>query len=318
MNLVCYFYSLSKAGKEATLRQIGDEVDGYRHLEYDALRQQFNRDRKALAARGFYIECEQNRYYLSDRSRPLPKIDFASDEKIALATMIRALEKGRGLLFEEDVRTAALKIALKSKIIGGRDEPDVSISLFHLADERESELLDLVTTAINRRKRIQFEYQAPTEPQPGTRTVEPYALFFREGNIYLVARSSGKRPHVYRFDRMRDARFVSEGDGAEYEIPEDFDVATFAERKPWQYEEKKPTVVRVWFSPAVAHLARRQFDESRVVGEGPEGIVIELDVTSPRRFLRAILAYGAEARILEPASLVDDVMKRLDVLEQGL
>lgn len=320
VNLVLF---LLQARGPVPIRVIGEKVDGYTDCpSHDALRQKLHRDKEELARMGFHIQYVQDGegYVLSPESSPLPEIRFTSDERLAFALMLRALEGGRGFPFEEEARAAALKIALGANIEldEARAGGDELFAVFDVASDAERDALAFLSEALTARRRVRFQYQ-PVSANEGERIVEPFGVGFREGRWYLVGRCPDGEVRIFRTDRMRDLTFAEGSQDDEFDVPTDFEVGRYLEREPWLFEDHEPTTAVVWFSPTVARLAAQRFRGATVQSWGDDGsVTLAIPVTSSRRFLRFVLSFGTDARIVEPDSFIELMREAIDALEGTL
>ena len=96
-------------------------------------------------------------------------------------------------------------------------------------------------------------------------------------------------------------------------VPKDVDLRTIVAQTVTEVSAT-PTVgqARVWVADGRATALRRagRRVDARQLG-GRDGEVIELDISSGDQLARDIAGYGADALVLEPQSLRDDVLARL-------
>lgn len=318
MNLVCYLY---KKGQPVTIQEIKDKVRGYSHSPSDdALRQMLHRDRAELENMGIYVTYVADEgYCVDEKSKYLPKIKFNPDEKLALIAMIRAHEKGKGFLFEEDLRSAAVKISLQTDILKELEEEDPRYGVFFLVEPEEENKLELLYVAMEKKKKIVFSYRPPSASKSSRRIACPLGLFFRDGSWYLAANIEEIGVRVFRLDRMKDIEMMNpEEREDEYDIPPDFEISVFADKKPWMYEEASPLVAKLKFNPKLSVLAQREFTDAEIIEETTKGLILRVKVTSPKRFLRKVLEFGADVEIIEPFELRHMLIKKMQTLKEAL
>lgn len=318
MNLVCFLY---KKFRPVSINEIREKIRGYTDApSEEALRQRLHRDKAELEKMGIFIKyIPDEGYTIDDRSKLLPEIRFNPDEKLVLMTMIKSLEKGKGFLFEEDLRTASMKISLRAGIYDEAKENLPGLGLFSLVEPEEEEKIDILLQAVEHRKKITFLYQPPASETVSRKEVSPLGLFFRGGSWYLVGLTKGGEKRIYRLERMKDLKYVSpEGPGNEYDIPDGFDISSFADRKPWLMEEVRPFKARVFFDSKVWVVALREFQGAKVVEKRDNGVLVEIEVSSIKGFIRNLLKYGADATVIEPEELRKLVLERIQKLKESL
>ncbi len=315
MNLVCFLYKISRP---ATINEIRSRVRGYTSApSEEALRQRLHRDKAELEKMGIYIRYVPDEgYTVDDRSKLLPEIHYTPDEKLVLMTMIRSLEKGKGFLFEEDLRTAAMKISLGAGIYQVNENELPELGFFSLVEPEEEEKITFLLSAVEHRKRIKFLYQPPASETVSKREVAPLGLFFRGGSWYLVGLIRTGEERVYRLERMKELEYIfPAGHGGEYEIPEGFDISIYANRKPWTMEETRPFKVRVFFSSKVWVMGLREFQGAKIIEKRNNGTLLEIEVSSTKGFIRNLLKYGADATVVEPDWIKKQVVERIEKLK---
>lgn len=163
-------------------------------------------------------------------------------------------------------------------------------------DPHGNGIVALVRDAAAERRCLRFAYLKPGDPEPEPRLVAPYALVFSRGHWYAVGHSEEAGAiRAFRLDRVLEA----DSTGETFEVPGDFDVADYLEGESvFHAGEELEAVVR--YSPRIA----RWMAEREPVEECPDGsVVVRHRVADPRWIVRHVLAYGAEAELLEPVEL---------------
>jgi predicted DNA-binding transcriptional regulator YafY len=100
-------------------------------------------------------------------------------------------------------------------------------------DRREPEPpadpLDLISEALARRKAVSFEHADAPHRGSGRRTVEPYGLYFADGEWRVAGRDRGEHAvGDYRVRDMAGVRLASPAGGWDYVIPADFNLRVHA------------------------------------------------------------------------------------------
>jgi proteasome accessory factor C len=177
------------------------------------------------------------------------------------------------------------------------------------APDLQLAMLAILHAAFEARRVVQLAYQRPTDTQPGTRRVRPYALVRADANVYMVAwceRATELR--VFRLDRVTAA--VTTDDT--FTVPADFALAQVLQHgHVFAREERPDDTLVVRYSPQVA----RWVAERTGLTAAPDGT---LDVAYPLAdeawAVRHLLQYGPDAVVLSPASLRERVVSVLDAL----
>ena len=182
----------------------------------------------------------------------------------------------------------------------------------------DSTVFDVLSESVALRKRLTFTYHSMERDETSQRTVEPYGLVFLTGHWYLVARdtkANGMRQ--FRVSRIRDAKMAARPQHADFDIPEGFDLSTYASsRRAWELGNGDHETVFVAFRGD-----RGLVTQGRQLGDDLPGTleatvaaqVAVLAVTHTVRtfrvrrrdtFLRWLMSFGGEAHPLAPSEIV--------------
>jgi len=156
--------------------------------------------------------------------------------------------------------------------------------------------------ACRARRVVEFRYVKPGEADEEQRRVRPYVLAGAEGHWYLLGwceRAEAVR--AFRLDRMVEAGPTGP-DGA-FEVPEDFDPdAWLGDGRlflPGEAVEEVEVAVR--YSAAIARWILEREADAEAEADG--AVVVKHRVADPDWLVRHVLQYGAEAEVIEPASM---------------
>ncbi|MBK7784516.1 MAG: WYL domain-containing protein [Gemmatimonadetes bacterium] len=230
-----------------------------------------------------------NGFTLSSRGAFRRPLRFSHDEALALLVGLAGL-RGAGAL--------AGKLGAGFAAAPPVTEVERSWAMGPTPAEPVAPLLALFRRARDERRKVELRY-CGSRGEPSSRIVHPHQVVQAGRAWYVVAWCERARaPRHFRVERVLGARALEEG---------------FEPRK----ELRRVTRVRdllaadgavtatVAFSPVIARWIRELYPEG---SEGPDGrYLVRLPVADPRWLAREILQYGAEAEVLEPASLRDFV-----------
>ena len=155
-----------------------------------------------------------------------------------------------------------------------------------------------------------FGYRT-SQGKVGERTVDAFAMVFRRGHWYLVGHDRDRA----ELRAFRLSRFTTEitdvGEGQE--PPDGFKATDHVEAGPWAAAGEDTAVVT--FSPAVAWWATGSFAGAEPDGEDADGWVrVRVPVADEDSLAGIVLQFGPDALVHEPASLRDEVIRRLEAL----
>jgi proteasome accessory factor BC len=351
LSLISY---LMAERRPVTALEIRRDVEGYSGMNEDAFARRFYADRSELESLRIALTverptdgaAEQENYSLRPENFHLPPIAFTDKELAALQTAL-------SLLDGEFAYAEPLRLALQ-QITWGRPSPlrspeqrSVALGITASAGGHElSARLAKIETAIFRNKTITFDYYTMARDETGPRRVDPYHLLFQGGQFYLLGYAHEREAiRVFRLSRIRGK--VSYATKAEHDFrrPEDFDPRSYARRADWQLGERMDTA-EVLVSERIAWQVQRHFGrygEIHALGDDAVGadrsdsvetgehtgaqraalegvevgggdIVFTTEYSSPRTIVAWVLGLGANARLLGPPELIDELGRRVELL----
>jgi len=314
--------------------EIKQDVEGYSEMNDDAFARRFYADRAELEALGINLKVEKppegyfeaELYTLPPENFYLPPIEFDDSELAALQTALVLLD-GR-FAYAEPLRLALQQLSWgRPSPLSSPEHSSVAVAVTASAGSRElSQRLAKVETAISRRKTIEFDYYSIERNEVSKRKVDPYHLLFQGGQFYLVGFAHERADmRVFRLSRIKDK--VSYATKAEHDFsaPEGFDPWSYTHRADWQLGDTAGTA-RIWISDRIAWLIERDFGRygtlEKVDKSGAQwragsrrvpgpGVVFTTEYAQPRQLTAWVLGLGENARLLDPAEVVDDAAERL-------
>jgi proteasome accessory factor B len=299
-----------------TADRIRTNVAGYAESPSDeAFSRMFERDKNELRDLGIPLETGRvssfdptEGYRINRDAYALPDIKLTPDEAAAIAVAARLWES-------PELVTAAQGAVLKLRAAGV--DVDSMENGFAIAAPaglpglRGSEdVLGILLSAINSGQAVQFPHRASrTEPYT-SRTVEPWGVVTEKGRWYLVGHDRDRdATRTFRLSRI-GAEVTPVGPTGAVVRPDGVDLRKIVA----QVVGEGPTGVlaKVWVADGRATALRRAGTSlgPKELGGRP-GEVLEVDIGPRDRLARDIAGYGADAVVLEPQSLRDDVLGRL-------
>lgn len=282
-----------------------EEIEGYRIARRDFYLPELRLVTGAISA-GYATSAAGGAR--GDRHR-IADVELSEDDARAALDALRRIPDLPASPLIREARSAFRKLAFDL-------DPDHFLAAPILYAERpgtDTRLLALATLsdALLARKRVYFDYYAIHRDDKSAREVSPYGLFFQQGHWYLVGHDEtrGER-RIFRVDRMEAVRVnTTSPKSADFEVPADFSVAAYIERKPWELgaEEEAPLRAEVLFHPPASLWAARN-GHGDLLEEHPDGSALrafELRRADP--FLRWILRLQGEAELVGPPGLVAEL-----------
>ncbi|ETW25897.1 helix-turn-helix transcriptional regulator [Mycobacterium gastri] len=301
-----------------TAEKIRATVAGYADSPTaDAFSRMFERDKNELRDLGIPLEVGKvsnldagEGYRINRDAYALPPVDLNPDEATAVAVATQLWESPELITLTQG---ALLKLRAAGVDVDPLDSgaPVTIAAPAGLTGLRGSEhVLGILLSAIDSRQAVQFPHRSSRAEPYTTRTVEPWGVVTEQGRWYLVGHDRDRdATRVFRLSRI-GAEITPIGPVGAVAVPDDVDLRGIVAEKVTE----APTGMRatVWVAGGRATALRRA---GRPVGPrrlaGRDGDVIELDIGSSDRLAREIAGYGADAIVLEPAALRDDVLARL-------
>jgi predicted DNA-binding transcriptional regulator YafY len=318
-----------------SLEELVREVPGYAADQNKAaLRRMFERDKDELRTFGIAIETvasaegevmgyrlDARYFYLpyltlrsEGRASPPKKVDrygyrslemltFEPEELAAIADAAARVRELGDPLLAEHVESAMRKLACDLPV--DASAPGSTVVVPPRAKARP-DVLARLGDALNRRKRVTFAYHTMGTDAIGSRTVEPFGLFFLNQHWYLAGRTAGDETiKNYRLNRIGDVSVETARPGTpDYEIPSSFDLRAHARsRQSWELGAGDATTAIVHFrarTGAAAAAAR--------LGEAVDGHPDRrrFQVRRLDAFARWLLSFAGDLEPLAPRELVDE------------
>jgi predicted DNA-binding transcriptional regulator YafY len=175
----------------------------------------------------------------------------------------------------------------------------------------KGQILDDLHFAIDEHRAVHLTYQSQQATEPATRDVYPLRLVWHQDALYLIAATPGlERPRTYKVDRIE----AVEVSAFVHQLYRDFDVEAFLAGSFGIYDGDGDITVAVKFLPAVARYVsekrRHKSHEETKHRDGSKTVRYRLSNTV--EFKSWVLSFGANAMVLEPESLRDEIAAELE------
>lgn len=299
-----------------TAERIRETVSGYSESPSDeAFSRMFERDKNELRDLGIPLETGRvssldptEGYKINREAYALAPVELTADEAaaVAMATQLwespelvtvtqGALLKLRAAGVDVDVPESAVAITTTAALPGLRGSEDV---------------LGTLLTAIDSGQAVQFRHRASRSDPYTERTVEPWGVVTFGGRWYLVGHDRTRdATRTFRLSRI-DAGLTAVGPRDAVSRPDGVNLREIVHRA---VAEAPPSAQgRVWVAESRGTVLRRQAATvTAKTVSGRAGDELALDIGRQDRLAREIASCGADALVLEPESLRQDVIERL-------
>lgn len=276
---------------------------------------QYHRDKKALEEIGFVFKYDRKqRRFVIDKEPFLPVFDLKLTETFALTMAVRQLSAAGDYILTYDA------LAAINKIIANAPGPQRELLSESMRESvlregfgcQEPVLRDL-QKALHEHRRIKIRYQPPPANAPKEYEIDPYQMYFKRRALYLDAYCPDTRDYrVFRINRIADVQ------------PTNMKFTRHAEYNFMQRHQHSFSVfvgdtvqrVRVRFSKERAPYIREAcWHRSQQLTPQPDGsLLFEVEVNDPREVGWWVLQWGADAEILEPESLRQELRETAERL----
>lgn len=291
-----------------TFEQIRSTLEPYRQEKVDSAKRMFERDKDILRDYGVPLELvdtdawgTEQGYVIPKERYYLPEISFTPEELGALLVAAQGVQRDSPA--EEAVRK--LMVGVEGGVLAGLAGGPLASG-----SDARGPLVMAVAAAAQAHRRVHFGYRT-SQGSASERDVDAYTALFRAGHWYLVG-----------FDHERDearsfrlSRFTTDlidvGEGGE--PPDGFRAAGLVKAGPWVASgEERATIA---LSPDVAWWASSSLVGAKPIRTREDGWVeVSLPVADERELAPLILQLGPDAVVVEPSTLRDEVIARLEAL----
>jgi predicted DNA-binding transcriptional regulator YafY len=273
------------------------------------------RDLEHLQAIGYPLRSEEGKWMVDERQRQRRgspnDLPFEADELLALALAEQLLAPLGGSWLASPLASVRAKVAAALPPVVREFCEELAstevATLFATGNySQHSGTLSAIDEAIHKQHVLAIDYAAPGKPAQ-RRVVEPYAIWFAAGRVYLVAhcREAGAL-RTFAVSRMLAASVLDEP----FDPPADFDVEAYVTRGFGVWQGPVCDVV-LDFSPEVAHLpSERRFHQSQTLEPLPDGAVrLRMTAAGLPEMAAWIAGFGGRVRVRQPDELREAVRR---------
>lgn len=299
-----------------TAEKIRATVIGYGDSPSDeAFSRMFERDKNELRDLGIPLETGKasgfdtvEGYRINPEVYALPAIELTSEEAAAVAVAVQLWQS-------PELRANAQGAVAKLHAAGVEVDPDRADVLVAppaaLPGIHQSEpALGVLMDAVQAGQAVQFDHRpSPVAPYV-TRTVEPWGVVTHGGRWYLVGHDRDRDAvRTFRMSRIADD-VTPIGPPDAVTRPDTVDLRSIVADAVG--DAPSGLQARIWVADGRAVALRRAGTvlERQCLADR-DGDVIGVDIGTYDRLAREIAGHGADAVVLDPPSLRDDVVARL-------
>ncbi len=272
------------------------------------------RDIAVLESAGFPIVSESRNgtvfwHFMEGFHAEVP-VSLTLTEQMALYFSKGLLRPLRGTPFYESLESALQKVGAalppaSFHFLRGLDQA-VSVRTLGFKDySRSKEVIEVLTRSVLHKFTTRILHKAVGNKRGIERQVDPYRLWYVNNGIYLVAydhRSGEIR--TFAVERILSAKATNR----RFEIASDFDFDKFTQSAfNVAWGEPKEVTIRFSADQAPYILERTWHPSQRIEKRGDGSIHFSMRVADLWEVKRWLIGYGADAQVLKPEELRQDI-----------
>ncbi|MCX8513400.1 MAG: WYL domain-containing protein [Chthoniobacteraceae bacterium] len=259
-------------------------------------------------------------YYYTEPVQTMPSLDVSEGELVSLLIAQGALQRYRGTPYEASLRSVCEKIAGAMRGRVSVNISDIASRIVFRGDsvlETHAEVFEGVALAVRESKVLNFEYKKLGSEQWEHRVLRPYHLACVKDMWYAIGFDEMREAvRTFALPRMRATHLQDKV----FERPLDFSLKDHLEHSLGVFSvQDPPQTVRIRFSGWAAQFVReRKWHSSQRLYELEAGALEwEASLSSMIELERWVMGFGAHARVLAPADLVDRIRAALQATVAG-
>lgn len=269
------------------------------------------RDIKTLEEAGIPLIGEAGVGYSIMSGYRLPPVMFTREEATSFVVAEKIVKKYTDKANAENYSSALYKVkaVLKEGEKDYLEELNTSVVIlgnnYQGAQGNNSPSLQVILNAVSEKKKLAIDYQSAYEEKTVRRTVDPIGVFLQNNNWHLIAFCSLKNDYRdFRLDRIRSQQVTQEKINREHPS---LDVYL---QKISQQNNLLKIVIRINKNIAKYVVTQKYYYGFISEKELKDNVEMTFLSASREAFARWFLMIGANAKIVEPPELKEDV-KRL-------
>lgn len=182
--------------------------------------------------------------------------------------------------------------------------------------KRHKELIEIVTQAQSGSRYLDIEYRSFARHETTRRRVAPYRLCYFRTGLYVIGFDDRRSEvRIFALERIQKASVSDES----FTIPDTFDFDTYMQSALGIF--RGPEIdEQIAFRQDVAQaITERTWHPSQTIATRPDGsVILTLQVADTLELRRCVLSFGADAEVLVPQSLREEIREEIHALLEQL
>ncbi|HHT9135418.1 MAG TPA: helix-turn-helix transcriptional regulator [Candidatus Avalokitesvara rifleensis] len=294
---------LLEANGRVTLRRIASELDGQCH------ERTLRRDLDVLSLSGFPIHTEREdskTYWVLDEAYRRFPIPLTPTELLALQCGGEFLKPLDGTFlagsFHSLLQKARAGLTPQSREYLGSLQKTFSVGTMpHKSYHQYQDQVEKIKTALEQGFTLQIRYVPLRTSRVTSRRVDPYALWYQNGGLYLIGHDHLRKAlRTFAVDRIRSLQVTD----THFQMPLYFSIHDYFKDAFGVFHGKPEEVELIFEKKAARWVKERQWHSSQRITPLKDGkIRMNLRVAGSPELLAWVLGFGAQVRVIKPESL---------------
>lgn len=250
-----------------------------------------------------------NGYFYTDESFTIASIALTGSELNAIEFAAGILEQFKGTELHSEFDNAVEKIlqTLSIRKILKNEQIEKIIQVEKASYFKGTEYLSQLIEMIKKSQTITFDYHSFEREQAKKHSLHPYLLKEYRNRWYLVGyHPEYKAIRTYGIDRMNNLKAGKET----YVMVDDFDPITYFKHSfGISTSDNKPQEIILSFSPMEGKYIKNQtiHNTQKIITDTDKELRISINVMISYELQMQILSYGAQVKVIKPASLAKSI-----------
>lgn len=267
---------------------------------------------------GYFAPIEFSRkhhgYYYTDATYTIEKLPLTADELDAFNIILESLQRFKGAeVFSqvEGMFDKLDKIVLQQKKSKRSDPAKPVVDFERMPNSRGIEHFDKLYQAIIKQQPLEITYWKFDKGEPSLHVFHPYLLKEYKFRWYVLGYSEKRKSKVVlALDRIE---FITTKK-TDFKADKGIDAQKYFEHTIGiTHTNTSVKEIKLWSSPSQGNYFKTQqlHPTQKIIQDDKHGLVLTLQLIPNYELVQTLLAFGPEVKVLEPATLQQEVKEML-------